>query len=778
MRVCQRWYNIMLSTPGIHSQLRIYQWTRKKNVEKFGKRWLFDVTIDMQGFDPEIDDWPHGSDFDTVEFHTCFMAAAEAASRWRSLELLSLPPPGEYKDLQIMHPLRRLESFKLATSCNLGNSLEPLFNAITTTVTTRFTVMEVFHPDAALYLLQPPHFQIFSSLTTLRLICKRMQNPVDVLPSLHKLEVFEAHHLSLPVYPPGVDLPLTQTLRVLHLKSVSIQWMTGQIFPALEECFIIFPYHSDAIHSVDMPSCLVLKYHSNNLGALEHFHISTLDKLDIECGQWRTRSGNLQFICLHRCFLAGSLTCLHMEIRCSHMLLTLMLRLAPALEELWLRLPSPYALSSAFFLALAARGRNANAGPSRRMIGPICRKLRTLRLHYKRWLRGPERNTLIPTFGAIVASHPPEEHIFSFRLSFGEGSESQEWNIHEPVKRFNIGLRLEATLSEFFIGVSSPDGIVPLSRTVVDSNYRLTESEYPPLPRESEYITTGDYMVLPIDFLFSFHCLKEVRMTALSLKMEQYTQFSFNAPLFHSLKVLEVSSITSSFFAGQTFHKLERYKEEWIYDEHIPGQGPLTEMPFCTRLVVPLLRVATLKLPQIRELSVHIGKEPNHIWKKHIAVSANLSGLKLLHLRHAPPTWSTIAVIEILESLPALETLITGDRFLTAPYVNFFEAFVPMNVPGPSGLNQTNWEGQISGVLCPRLENLQIEGISLTKRAELMPVLKKIVTVRDNIGSPLKSFTFNFDSVFEAPQMWQLIGRDECFMMENVVPAKQFRLEI
>jgi hypothetical protein len=126
------------------------------------------------------------------------MAAGETASRWRSLALISLPPPGEYKDLQIMHPLQRLESFKLTASCNLGNFLEPLITAITTNVTPRINVMEIFHPDFALHLVQSVHFQIFSSLTTLRLICRKMRNPVDILPSLHKLEVFEAHHLSLP----------------------------------------------------------------------------------------------------------------------------------------------------------------------------------------------------------------------------------------------------------------------------------------------------------------------------------------------------------------------------------------------------------------------------------------------------------------------------------------------------------------------------------------------------------------------------------------------------
>ena len=98
MLVCRHWHDIMLSTPGIHSQLRIYSWTKKKDVERFGKRWLLDVTVDI-GLKPI-------PDINPMEYHACFMVAAEAASRWRSLTFLSLPPPGEYEDLQIMHPLQ------------------------------------------------------------------------------------------------------------------------------------------------------------------------------------------------------------------------------------------------------------------------------------------------------------------------------------------------------------------------------------------------------------------------------------------------------------------------------------------------------------------------------------------------------------------------------------------------------------------------------------------------------------------------------------------------
>ena len=280
MLVCRHWYDIVLSIPGIHSQLRIGLLTRKKDVERFGRRWLLNLTIDTGGLRDE--------DFDPVEFSACLIAAAEVASKWRSLTLLSLPPPGTYNDLQVVHPLLHLESFKL---CELGNFLNALITAITTTVTPRLTVMEVFHLDAAMHLVQPAHLKIFSSLTTLKLYCRRVQNPVDILPFLHKLEIFEAHHLSLTIYPPGVELPLTQALRSMHLKCVSIQWMEGRTFPALEACSIILPQHSDAIRSVYMPSCSILKYGSNNLGTLEHFHCPRLGELEVECGQWRKWRG-------------------------------------------------------------------------------------------------------------------------------------------------------------------------------------------------------------------------------------------------------------------------------------------------------------------------------------------------------------------------------------------------------------------------------------------------------------------------------------------------------
>jgi len=769
MLVCRHWRDIMLSTPGIHSQLRIYSGTEQKDIERFGRRWILDVTVDIQDITV---DRQYKRDYNPVGFHACFMTAGKAASRWRSLVLVSFPHPGEYKDLQIMHPLQHLESFKLDASCELGNFLEPLITAITTTVTPRFTSMEVLHQDAARYIVRPAHFRAFSSLTTLRLACRRMQNPVDILPSLHKLEIFDAHHLSLPIHPPAVDLPLTQTLRTLRLKCVSIQWMAGQNFPALEECSTVFPQYADIFQSVYMPSCSTLKYDSNNLGALEHFYCPRLGKLEIKCGQCRKWRGDMQLAALHPIFTAQSVTHLQLEIKCSERLLSYMLRLVPALEDLWMGFSSPHALSSAFFLAFAAGGRNASVGPSSRSVAPLCRQLRKLHLHYKRWSRGAERNGLIPAFGAIVASHPPKEQAFSFQLSFGEGSELQDWIVHEPVERFD----LKWTAGRTFIGVSSPHGIVPLSTALVRSP--LTGLQFPPLPRESGYITTHERLELPIDYFFSLHSLKEVRMDILSLEFGPNIQSSPNAPLFHMLKVLAIGSASSRFMAGITFHKLERFKEEDCDCSYNPGQNPLTEMPICTRLVAPLSRLATLKLPQIRELGVFIDrKNPNYIWENHIAANTNLSGLRLLHLCVASH-YGLLPIIEIIKTLgllPTLETLVLDSQYLVGPYVNFFEAFVPRDVPMVPGLNQPSRESQVSQVLCPRLEGLQITRFWLAGQPELMPVLKDIVTLRANIGSPLKSFTLCGDL---PPKKWELIGRDGSFMTEEVVPALEFQLVI
>jgi hypothetical protein len=761
MLVCRLWHDVMLSIPGIYSRLKISRGTEKQMIERLGRRWFLDVTVDAG-------DWSHATRDDLDKFYASFMAAAESASRWCSLVLLSLPPLSECRDLRIIQPLENLDSFKITASCNLGHFLEPLMTAITTTVTPYLFEMDISHPDAALYLVQPAHLYIFSSLTNLTLICRRMQNPVDLLPYLHHLETFEAHHLFLPNYPPSTDLPLIHTLTVLRLKSVSVQWMADQTFPDLHECSLKFPHHANAIQYVHLPSCSTLKYESNHLGALEHFHLPHLASLVVKCGQWEKWRGNLELAALYPIFAAQSLTCLHLQIKCNEQLLVYVLGLVPTLEELWIGLSGPHALSSAFFLGFAAGGQNTSAviGPSNQAIAPLCRKLKKLHLHYQRWLRGSERKALIPAFGDVVASHRLlRQSGFSLCLSFDESPKEQVWEVHAPVESFDISMEK----GRVWIGFSGRHGIVPLSTASEDHCASCRHF------KELEYITIQEFSGGSNRYFLPFHRPREVRAPSFTLIIDPNAQISSILPFFHTLEVLHMSFIPSSFLAGQIFHKLQRYKESSKNVVDNLGQDLLTEMPVCTRLVVPLSRLATLKLPRVCELGLTIDEqEAYYIWEKHVAVNANLSGLKLLHLRCSYRYFSiTIEIIKILRSLPALVTLAIDRECLRFPYVRFFEAFVPRDVRGTSGLNLSNGEGWVSGVLCPRLESLQIEGLDLTQLRELVDVFEDIVTLRSSTGSTLNSFTF-----YELRTQWELVGCDGKCCMQRFDHARSFTLAI
>ena len=748
MLVCRRWRGIMLSTPGIYFGLKIKRSTQVKDIEALVQgRPRLDVIVDM-------DDEKY--EFDPDSFHASFMGAAQAASRWRSLTLVSFPPPGEYEDLRIVQPLQHLESLNLAQGCNLGTFLLPLMTAITTTVTPLLTFMEIANPDAALYLVQPAHFHIFSSLTSLVLLCKSMKDPVDILPHIKRLEIFRAHHLRLPNYPLGADLPLILTLRELDLKVVSVQWMAGHIFPTLKSCSITFPPHVDTIafQPVTMPSCSTFIYDSNNLRPLVHFSLPVLHRLDVVCGQCTNWRGNLQLSMMQPIFTASaqSLTSLRLQVKCSERFLANMLRLIPALGDLWLGLTSPHALSESFFLEFAERPNvNAMTGPSSQTIAPLCRELFKLCLHYKRWLRCPEKKALIPTFGDIVVSRSLAP--LKLLLSFGEWYNLRVWRVCEPVEYFRDILEGGGG-DQSYIGFSSPYGIVPLSSYEEPDHLDFLHF------KELEYMGCSKGCDIFINNFFFCHSLRELRIPYSVLDIESGTHLPSSLPL----KVLEVKKISYSLSAGQTFHRLERFEEHQGDNEHYLRLGLLTEMPLCTQLVVKLSRLAILKLPQIRELNIQFDErdyEPNRTWEKHIMVNANLSGLKLLCLYGHDQPPAKVDLIQILRVLPALETLIIAKHYIVISLMDFFEAFVPIDARVVSSCNE---EDQILGVLCPRLETLHIDHLDPGEKPDLIPVLESVVASRAAIGFPLESFAFH---MFNPHVLWELIGREGSFIVEK-----------
>jgi len=764
MLVCRRWHAIMLSTPGINYHLTIRRATQKEAVQAFiqGRKSRLDVSVD-------VNDEKDGIGFNPENFHACFMAAAQAASRWLSINLISPPPHGEYTNLRILQPLVHLKSFKLA--CGFGKFIELLMTAISRGASPNLTRMELADPVAVHYLVQPACLHVNNSLTTLSIhLSKRMGSPMDILPYLHRLVTFKVRNLCLPFYPPDASLPLTYTLRSLKLKSASVQWMAGQVFRALEECEIIFPHHADmieALQPVTMPSCSRFLYHSNDLHSLAQFHLPQLERLDIKSGQWNVWRGNPQLVAICPVVAAGakSLTVLHLDIECSEQLLLYMLSLIPALEFLKLGVARPNALSKSFFEAFIIREPNADGAsdmvglPSQAIV-LLCPSLVSLALHYRRWLRGPDKKAVIIALGDIMKSRN-SKNLFRLALSVDEAN-TTSWSVGKPARKY-WGI----ALANVALGISVPRGRVYMTGPMAPKGLLLL-----PL-KEAEYLRLCD--VRSCEFFFT-HDHMELMVYDYD-RLPQPASLRRALPLFYSLRVLVMVNTSPSFLAGHTFHKLERCRVAIspYSDLASPSLLTETEMPVCTRADIddPYL-LATFKLPQIHQLALRFSHpDCSVIWEKHIAVNANLSGLNLLHLKNWP---SDGDLIPILRTLCLLETLIICSWL----DVISFRAFLPMDANGTSVLKQTSGGGQTLALLCPRLKSLQIEGQDPSVEPELMPILKDIVTLRAECGFPLKDFTF-FEFRLKHGGRFELIGRNGSFTMEKVVlprEAEKFTLDI
>ena len=692
------------------------------------------------------------------------MEAAQAASRWSSLRLISPPPHGEYNHPLILGPLVHL---KTITACHgFGKFLEQIMTKISGGTSPNLTAMGLEDRAAVLYLVQPAFLHITHSLTRLTVqLFKRMASPVDILPHLPRLEHFDACNLCLPIYPPDSPSPLTLTLRYLKPKSVSVQWMAGHVFPAMNECDIIFPHHADTIQAlqpVSMPSCSYFLYHSNDLHPFAQFHLPSLQDLEVKCGQWNVWRGNPQLAALCPVFAAGakSLTCLHLDVECSGRLLVYMLTLVPALLDLSLEVARPDALSTTFFQAFIVREPNADrasdmVGPRSQTIAPLCPSLSSLHLHYRRWLRGPDKRARIAVFGDIVASRDLERRP-KFTLDLQIDGSGPSWFIGRPSQP------IEAVYFPpvITVGISTSHGIIPMSRT-------LPRNGLVSLPlREVDYLRLRD-----IDFRLSFTFL----LTRDRMELMLYDNYrpalpTCPLPLFDVLRVLVVENANPSFLVGHTFHKLERCRV--VKPRNAYGASPSlfteTEMPACTRADIgdPYL-LATFKLPRIRELALEFSDpDCSTIWEKHIAVNANLSGLNLLHMKIWPFDRDLIL---ILRTLPSLETLIISSQ----QGVVSFRAFLPMDANGTSGPKQTSSQGRTLALLCPRLQSLQIEWRVPSMQPELVPILKDVVTLRAECGSPLKNFTFS-DFRDKPRSKFELIEGDGSFTMNTIVLDEEY----
>ena len=412
MRVSKLWYNIVT---GIWALLKLETTTSRDAVMRKLERnqWLLDVVIDA-----EID----RRDLTPSEgAYQAILAAMQAASRWRSLVVETFPAqtdlpehlvdsgPQQCSDIV----MSRLVTFKIKCPCEMSPLLHRLLLLLGTAASSgELTTVEIISASVISF-LAPTYPSIFHSVKVLCLDTSRLPNPVDLLPHLHQLEALTASHLSLPIYHNDVDIPFVHTLRHLSLRAVSIQWMSGRTFRALESCTLLYPLHHYVLHtfSTTLPNCNNLTFQGYPLDILNRISAHNVTHLIVNSSCFKKPRGGRQIVrfsnhALRENRLAPRI--LHIGIEATNQAWIKAFTFMSNLEELVIGNARPSSLGVKALQALVVHPLHANDPGIIATHGgrytPLCPSLKRFGLRYCRWLRPSEHFDLIPELVTIILS--------------------------------------------------------------------------------------------------------------------------------------------------------------------------------------------------------------------------------------------------------------------------------------------------------------------------------------------------------------------------------------
>ena len=420
MRVSKLWYN---TVTGIWASLKLGTTTTRDAVKSKLKRnqWFLDVVVDAGHVTPSVD------------AYQAIFAAIQASSRWRSLIVETFPAQADLPEdlvnrglLQCTNSvMNRLRTFKVRFPCEASPLLDHLLRVLGTSASEDLTIVEINSANVISFLV-PTYPSIFRSVIVLSLDVPGLPNPVDLLPHLHQLKTLTASHLLLPIYHNDVDLPFVHTLRHLRLRSVSIQWMSGRTFHALESCAIIFPVHRHVLHTfcTTLPRCRVFSFEGYPLDILRGVSAHKLTQFSVVCSSSYKPRGSQQLArfssqALQESRLAPRI--LHISIEATDAAWTKALTFMSNLEELVIHNAQPSSLGVKVLRSLVVHPVYANnLGPTATPGAwntPVCPSLKRFGLRYRRWLRPNEHFDLIPEFMSIIRTRRESKFFLqSFRL--------------------------------------------------------------------------------------------------------------------------------------------------------------------------------------------------------------------------------------------------------------------------------------------------------------------------------------------------------------------------
>ena len=435
MSVCRSWRATVLSMARIWSQLRIRPMTSREQVEFVVERTRqvpLEMSIDSESIYP-----PYRLLREGETAYGGFAFAMKTMSRWRSLTIKIFPSEediiaatgGERTNLMSAGPLEKLEIFKIAGLCEPSASFDQLLDHIATTSTPRLKHVELASPNVIWLLADQKYRAFFNHLTHFKVDVREMKDPADILPYFENLQVLEAYRLHLPMYPHNVDLPVVRTLRRMSTKIVSVQWMSGRTFPALEDCTIIWPHHPEALRAqggVDLPVCTQFVYDDHLIEPISDFRLPKVDKMVVRNEAWNKPRGSTQLASVwgepvNPKWLKPRV--LHLNTQCHDQHLINALQLHPDLEELVLGLVRPDGLGKKFFNTMTARRLKAvssssgphsgstqsNGASSSHLVAPLIPKLKVFGVRYRRWIKENEKDEITPLLEKIIQSREKTE---------------------------------------------------------------------------------------------------------------------------------------------------------------------------------------------------------------------------------------------------------------------------------------------------------------------------------------------------------------------------------
>ena len=638
MLVCRRWHNAVEAMHGVQTSLMLHTWSPPEIIRRATSgvaSRLLNITVDT-----DKDDNLKGL---SIERYSTIAIAMESAPQWRSLTVHSLPRGGQLDDSALGHrvrstdipPMMRLEELRVTSAVDPSPLVDCLLQSIAATAMRRLIIVETDCLYTSQCLLRMTSDYTFHSLTTLKAILPKGSEPINILPRFTRLEVLDITNLSLPSYHNDSPLPFTQTLRRLYLKSVTIGWMAGRVFPLLSFCAITTPANPFLAHDVHLPTCKEFHFSHHRTAVFGRFRVPMASSLAIHSDHWTPLRGSQGLVDLCMAGLGAALRprVLNLAMLCNGSILCMVLQNLPALEELSLELPRPSALSRGFFTSLLAKPVTIPYGTRKSdwfewaekqsdWHATICPSLKVLNLHYQRWLRPSEQIGFVAPLLALGWTR--KKTAMPLRsLCVHMKVDNWTWNKVDlvPMKskrliELNIPqlkyLRLDEGALEFVFQAY----LTSTTLSVIDGPYHrasiphLTEAVFGRSFHRIQVLCIHQQFPtkLMLKVLHCFHHLEELSLK--NVQIELYFH-DVDFPLFQTLQRLSISGGCAKWMDGHTFVQLKYFSVDSIYSWHnsFPKR---VDMPICTHIsydtnsldFLPIFQAAFL-FPLMHEWTLH-----------------------------------------------------------------------------------------------------------------------------------------------------------------------------